>query len=971
MRQVFLLALALGAACPQYAQRLGASLSGYVFDGQQLAVRGAAVLIRNVQTGAEQRLVTDEGGRWMAPSLAPGEYEVSIEAAGFARFDFEPLGLTIGESRQLRAALQPAGGAQTVTVSAGEVSPVDTSTGQASQTFEARLMNDLPMFAGSVGRNFRTQVYLAPGVAPSTVAHRPFAVSGARNRNNNYLIDSNDYNEIEGGLLMGRGASEQLISTEAIDAMQVITHNFKAEYGRQNGSVVSIITKRGTNTWHGLAYHYLRHSDLGTRNTFDLARPALKFNQLGGNLGGPLKKDRVFLFGNYELFLRRQAVATTIQSLRPEQRALAAPSVAPLVRLYPEPNLPGTNLFRSNLPAPADQHSFVLRGDVDLSASQRMFSRTTFLTSENNGFANGALTRYSGSVGSQGHSLHHIWTPRATVVNEARFNYTRFRIADRFPDPVQLGDPSVNGPVGFVIVNGLTSLGHLPFWGRATAQNNFQYTDDLTLVRRRHTFKMGAAVRRLQLNSGAVTTGFTGQMRFNNVNDFLAGRPAAYNRNVGNPLIGQRAIEFNTYFQDDWQASSRLTLNLGVRYELNTVPVEVNNLIDNRYRFRPDRNNVAPRFGFAYLLGGKSATVLRGAYGIHYNVLELAFHGLARFNPPLIRNLVAANPQLPNVLATAQQSIPSGLVIPDPGVRLPYAQHYQMALEGPLFSQRVTASVGYVGTTGVKLPRASRPNGGDALAQALRPDPAVGVVNYLETAATSRYDAMQATLNVSRRDLIVRTSYTWGKFIDTISDFPTTNQNIDRGLLALDESNRRLDRAPSDFDLRHMLSVAWSWDLPAFRRNRWLGGWALQGIATMQSGRPYTLFSGTDNLIGTNNNRILNIPGTLVRQSAANRVATLLAPGVSRAQLTPGRGELGTLGRNTERADALSQLNVSLFKTFRITESLNIQLRAETFNLLNQVNYGLPDGLLTSPNFGQAVTAGDSRSTQLALRISF
>jgi hypothetical protein len=954
---------------PAWAQSISASLSGTVEDAQSLIVQDAAVEVLSASSGAIWKLASDAEGRFRLPSLPPGGYSVTITKPGFAPFQFESVSLTVGERRSLRAVLQLDSATQQVTVSASGVSIAQTSASDQTNSYDANAMSNLPMLSGSIGRNFRTQVFVSPGVTPSLAAHRPFAVSGARNRNNNYLIDSNDYNEIEGGLLMGRSASEQLISVEAIEGMQVLTHNFKAEHGRQNGSIISIVTKSGTNDWRGGLYEFFRNDALNARNTFDQEKPALRSHQFGGSIGGPIKKNRAFLFGNFESFLRRQARPETIQTLTPQQKAIAAPDVRPLAAMYPDPNIGGTNLYRANSAAPGDLYTFVLRADVDLTPAQRIFSRSTFLTSNNTGGTGASQARYSGDVGSQGHSLHHVWTPAPRAVNEARFNYTRFRILDAFVDPVQLGSPAINGEVGAIFVNGLTSLGHFSFWGRNTAQNNFQYTDDLSLIRGAHSLKLGAAVRRLQLNSGATTTGFIGQLRFNNIADFLAARPATYNKNIGTPYIGQRATEFNAYIQDDWNVSRRLTLNLGLRYEFNSVPTEVNNLIDERYRFASDYNNFAPRFGLAYRIDDSAKTVLRGGYGVYYNVIELSFVGLTRFNPPLIRNYVAVRPNFPNLLANANQTA-GGLVIPASGARQPYSQHGNLALERQLWSPRTSLSVSYIATRGLKMPMATRPNGGDAMPPAQRPDPSLGVVNYLETSANSRYDALQTSFQIQQSGLMVRTSYTWSKFLDAVSDFPSSNQRIEAGLLMLDEHNRRLNYGRSDFDIRHNLQLAYSYNLPLARGNRWLGGWTLGGITTLLSGRPFTLYSGTDNLEGTNNNRILDVPGALIRgQDGAASLS--LSPGVSRAQLTPAPGTLGAIGRNTESGDRLVEINVSAAKNFNITERWSLQFRAEGFNIANTANYGPPEGLLPSVNFGRALTAFDSRQIQLALRLSF
>lgn len=942
------------------AQNIGGSISGQILDSQGLGIENARVEVTRQSTGVKQAVTTDHSGRFLVPSLPQDTYRLVAGKVGFSDVTSEPVRVAIGDSPSVRLTLNVATQSQAVTVS-GEVSALRTDTPDRGSSYSASLMNDLPMLGGGSGRNFRTQAYLTPGVALSTAAHRPFSVSGSRNRNNNYLVDSNDFNEAEGGLLMGRGASEQLISTEAIDGMQVLTHNFKAEYGRQNGSVISLITKRGGNEFHGLAYNYLRNEVLDTRNTFDLVKPPLRGNNFGYNLGGPIRRNRTFFFVNNEWNIRRTTSPQTIQTLTAAQKAQAVPAIVPLANLYPEPNIAGTNLYRANPGFNLDQNSQVFRVDHEISPSQRIFWRTTRLTAVNLGTSGASLARYESSVGPTGHSLQHIWTGAANVVNEARLNYTRFDLNDNFLDPVTLGDATRNGMVGTVAVNGLTSLGQFAFMRRQTAQNTFQFADDLSWNRGGHSWKFGANIRRLQLNSGTFAPSFTGALRFNSVPDFLAGRAASYSRNVGNPYLGLRASELNFYAQDDWRIHSRLTLSLGLRYEFNSVPRDVNGLIPDQYRYSPDYNNLMPRLGLAWQLDRSAKTMLRAGYGIYYNVLELSFVGLARFNPPLIRNFATASPTFPNLLATAQAGLPSGLVVPQRNLRQPYSQHLNLALERQLINPQTVLSVAYVGTLGRKLPRVSRPNGGDGLAQSARPDTSVGVVNVLETAATSGYHSLQASFQSRIRNLTLRSSYTWAKFIDEVSDIPNSNTGLDRGILALDERNWRLNRGPSDFDLRHVFTTAFS------RPLYW--GIGVQGIVTLQSGRAYTLYAGSDNPYGSNNNRLMAVPGSLTLDPAARRV--IAVDPALRAQLTPLRGTFGTLGRNTLAGDRLLSLNLGLSKSVVLSDKFRLEFRGEMFNLLNTVNYNPPDSVLTSPNFGQALTANDPRQAQLALRLSF
>ncbi len=948
-------------ALSAWAQNIGGSISGQILDSQGLPVEKAGIEAVNLETGAKLRAESDRSGRFVIPSLPQSVYRVTASREGLAPATASEVRVAAGDSPLVRLTLAPAASAQSVTVTA-EVSSLRTDTPERGSSYGAALMNDLPMLGGGAGRNFRTQAYLTPGVALSTAAHRPFTVSGSRNRNNNYLVDSNDFNEAEGGLLMGRGASEQLISTEAIDGMQVLTHNFKAEHGRQNGSIVSIVTKRGGNDFHGVAFNYFRNEKIDARNTFDAVKPPLRANNFGFNFGGPIRRDKTFFFANSEWNVRRTTSAATVQTLTPAQKAQAAPAIAPLANLFPDPNVPGTNLFRANPSSGVDQNSQVFRVDHQIAPSQRVFWRTTRLNAINKGATGASFARYESGVGPTGHSLQHIWTPSPTVLNEARLNYTRFNLNDDLVDPVALGDPARHGLVGTVAVNGLTSLGHFAFMARRTAQNTFQYADDLSIARGAHSIKAGVNIRRLQLNSGTFAPSFTGALRFNSVADFLAGRAASYSRNVGNPYIGLRAAETNLYAQDDWRVHRRLTLNLGVRYEYNSVPREVNGLIDERYRFAPDRNNVAPRFGFAWQAGGSEKTVVRGGYGLYYNVLELSFVGLTRFNAPRIRNFAAANPSFPDPMASALAGLATGLVIPQSNARQPYSQHLNLSVERQILNPQTVLSVSYVGTLARKMPRASRPNGGDGLAQASRPDPSVGVVNVLETAANSSYNGLQASLRGRVGKLTLLTSYTWSKYIDEVSDFPTSNTGIDRGILALDERNWRLNRAVSDFDMRHVFSSAFGYDLP------W--GFRFQSTLSMQSGRPFTLYSGTDSPFGANNNRLMNVPGALSFDPSARRAVTIADPAL-RAALTPARGAFGTLGRNTLTGDRQTGASVGVHKSFAVTERTRIELRGEVFNLTNTVNYAPADNVLTSPNFGQALTANDPRQAQIALRLTF
>jgi hypothetical protein len=396
--------------------------------------------------------------------------------------------------------------------------------------------------------------------------------------------------------------------------------------------------------------------------------------------------------------------------------------------------------------------------------------------------------------------------------------------------------------------------------------------------------------------------------------------------------------------------------------------------IPSQFLLNTDRNNFAPRFGFAWQ--ALPRTVVRGGYGIYYNALETVFLGLTRYNPPLIQTFTVANPTFPNLLDKATAGIPSGLVIPNKDTATPYAQHINLTVERELWNPQSTVSVAYVGTLGRKESRLRLPNGGENAAGFRRPDPAVGVVSVLETSANSSYHSFQMSWSQRvNKDLQVRAAYTFSKYLDYVSGLTSSNTGLDRTQIPLDERDFSLDRGRSDFDIPHIFTLTGIWRAPFFANRRGLagrllGGWSLSGVTTLQSGRTYSLFSGTNNLNASNNNRLLDLPGTLIRCGSCS-TPVRLADGVTKAQLTPATGALGTLGRNSQRTDGMVDIAFSLSKDFRVTERLRVQLRGELFNAFNVANFNAVDGVLVSPNFGRYTSAFDPRRAQLVARVIF
>lgn len=956
------------------AQNIKAAMSGRVIDSLGNVISNAEVSIKDTERGTQRSIVTNSTGSFYQPGLEPGFYIIKVNKIGFAVYEVRNVELRLGNTVDLQIKLQPEKLQAQVDVTSDTVSTINLEDVKLSRNFNQEEMNDLPVQAGGTGRNFYAQAKTVPGVTLSTYAHAPFAVGGQRPVNNNYLIDSMDTNDAYSGRIAGRASTEQIISQEAISGFELITHNFKAEYGRNSGGIVSIVSKSGTNNYHGSIYEYHNNSALSARNFFEGVKPSKRSNLAGATLGGPLVKDRVHFFGQYEVFRIRGDASTLYQVPTDAQRATAVDIIKPLLNLYPIA-APGARQVTINTPNNTNQYTMLVRSDIVLNGKQNLMTRFNKTKSFREQYGSGNIVNsYTpGERITLSGTIQHNYAITPALFNEARIGYSRQ--VENDPDtqvtPLYIGNSQLNGQIALLRVTGLSTIGIPSYLNQYNFQNNYQFIDDATFSLNNHTLKFGSSVRRVQVNGGNIDNTFRGQLSFNSVADFLKNNAASYQINIGNPRIGLRRTEWQTYAQDDWKITPYLTLNLGARFEYNTAPRETYNRLAEKYLLNTDSNNIAPRIGFAYLPFKDNKTVIRGGYGIYYNVVELSFLGLTRFNPPFIQNFTTSKPAMPDLLAGARLN-PSGLVIPDPKTSTPYAQHINFAIERELFNPKSSLSLAYVSTLGRKLSRGRRPNGGENFPSGTpRPDPSVGVVTRLETSASSTYHSLQMAWNQRlSSSLQIRAAYTWSKFIDDSSVIPTTNVGLDRSTIPLDEYNLRLERGLSDHDIPHILSFTYIWRVPFLRSNRFLGGWSVTGITTIQSGRTFSLYSGTNNLQGSQNNRIVDIDSTLIRDTSS-KVGIRLADGVITKTIQSVNGTLGTLGRNTERTDGFSEWNLSLTKDFAVTENIKMQMRAEMFNIFNTTNFNSIDGVASSGLFGNYLSAFDPRRAQLALRVIF
>ena len=1012
------LLLFLPVALSAAAQVTGGSISGTVSDPSEAVIPGVGVIIRNAATGVARTLVTNESGLYTAPNLLPGPYEITVTFGGF-HTAVEKVDLTVGASVVVNVQLKMGSTAEQVVV-ADEARSMDLASSTLSNAVVGQTLRDLPLN----GRDWTQLATLEPGVhtvdtqqqvslALNTRPNRGLGTqvtfSGNRPQQNNYRLDGISLNDYSGG-----GPGSVLGANLGVDAIQefsVVTSNASADYGKTSGGVFNAVTRSGTNFFHGSAYEFLRNSALDARNFFDRGPvPPFHRNQFGVSAGGPIRKDRTFVFGDYEGL--RQSLSTTTLDTVPSDAArggtLCANSactattmfnvdsrVTPYLGLLPRPNVSqngDTGLFSFVATDVTTENFFITRLDHKFFDADSLHGAFMSDNSESHGpdafdfILVGGISRRK--MGSVEHS--HIFSP--SLVNFARAGVSR--VVSDAPTALGVIDPRATDlslgfvpgkPVGDFIISGLTEFGG---GTGAIGEFTYHYTsyqvyDDLFLTRRNHPLKFGAAVERIQSN-GFGTANPAGRFSFGSLRNFLLDQPTSLLAAFpgANSPIDFRQTVVGGYIQDDWRLRPNLTVNLGLRYEMATVPTERRNrlatlttLFDTEpklgspYFRNPTKRDFSPRVGFAWDPFRTGKTSLRGAFGI-YDLLPLTYlFGLSSVS------------SAPFTLSGSASGLPAGSFPTGAFLRLTpdalrvffveqtpkrsYLEQWNFNIQRTLLRDLVV-QVGYTGSHGVHLPY--RSNDADivlpletsngfiwpAPGTGVRLNPNVGRIDTLAFQVSSSYQALNLRVTERlRKGLQLGGSYTWAKSIDTSSSSIAGGQfanSIVAGPLLWPQLRRGL----SDFDVHHNFVLNYLWEVPGPRSaeglfGRFTQGWELGGIFRVATGHPFTPNIGGDPL-GLLNSTPFDFP---------DRVAS---PGCS-SPVNPGNPDhyiktecfvpptpatrLGNSGRNIAEGPGVVALDVSLFKNNRvrrISESFNIQFRAEFFNALNHANFGPPVG---------------------------
>jgi hypothetical protein len=892
-----------------------AAIEGRVQDTSDAPIPGAAVTVANVETNQQWHGTADGLGRYRFLSLPLGRYRVSASSAGF-RGAARELTLAIGQAAHVALTLAIESVAEAVTITAAH-SATDLTRTQSAENVSPEEVQTLPLN----GRNYLDLALLTPGLSrtnlgssqrfaeTSAVPGTGISVNGQRNLNNHFVVDGLSANDDAAGL------AGTFFSQEVIREFQVVTSGGIAEFGRASAGTINIVTQSGTNQLRGRAYGFFRNDRFDARNAFAQTEDPLGQQQFGATLGGPLRRDAAFLFGNVEGTRNHRTGIVTIDA-----GAAAAINAVLSAKSYPGPSV-ATGAFATGF----DTWNAFGRLDRNWSSNTRLTSRySLYDVSSANARTVGALNDSSRGTALDNRdqtlaaSLVNVLS--SSTLNEARAQFTRGRLVAPVNDLI---GPAVN-------ISGIASFGTSTSAPTARAADAYEAVNTLTIQRGAHLWKVGAD---LLLNR--VTIDFPGSLQgvypFSSLANFAAGRYTTYQQAFGDPRQFQSNPNLGVFVQDDWRARDSLTLTAGVRYDLQWLPEPIT----------PDTNNVSPRAGLSWAPGDRR-TIVRVNGGVFFDRIPLRATSNAlqrdgvKYRVAVLSFGQDGAPQFPSKLGGFPEGLLTSITTIDPEIQSGSSRQVSVQVEREI-TPATSATIGYQRLDGrhIILSRnANAPTLSAADAARLgvpnlgRPDPRFANVSRFESAGTSRSDALMISVRARRSHwLDARLSYTLSKAIDDAGNFFFSQPQ--------DANDVHADWGPSDNDQRHRVALSGT-ARAAGPFDRWQFSW----VFSYASALPFNVLAGGDRNNDTNTN---DRPEGVGRNSARGFDAATLDLRVSRSWGL-GRARLETL--------------------------------VEAFNLLNRPNFMLPNatfgaGTTPLPAFGRPTAAADPRQIQLGVRVSY
>ena len=921
-----------------------ASLSGRVADPTGRVVQNALVTATQLATNVNHTTSTDAEGRFRLPYLAVGSYRITVAQPGFAP-SVRTIELTVGADFHLATTLAVASTETSISVNSSPPA-LEANRSQIAETISQNEVRNLSL----LGRNFLDLALLVPGVSPtntastqlfaetSAVPGQGYSINSQRNFSNSFIVDGLSANDDAAGL------TGTFYGLDVVSELQVVTSGGQAEFGRALGGYVNVVTRSGTDHLHGSLYGFLRNQRLNASNALTQSKLPLTQAQYGASLGGPIARQRTFFFGNFE---RKQLNQNGIVTITPASVALINSRLQTIG--YKGPQI-ATGIY----PNPVQTNNAFGKIDHRFSQNDEFSVRYNFYTvdSQNSRGAGGlSAATAAAALHDTDHTIaaSNIATLSARTVNETRAQYTRSNLTAPPNDPI--------GPA--VSISGVASFGTLSNSPYGRLDNLYEVVDNLSHQAGAHSLRAGAD---FLYNDLKITfpQSARGSYSFSSLASFLAGsyNNSGFTQSFGNPVVKQGNPNIGLYAQDEWKLSPSLTLNAGLRYDLQFLKA-----------IATDTNNLSPRIGFAWSPFTNGRTLVRGSFGLFYDRVPLRALSNALQSSGNTTNITpqtfitlslsptqAGAPLFPSTISTLPTGVLVNFTTMDPNMQNAYSEQATLQVEQQL-SDQTTLGISYQHVRGLHLIASINQNTPTCVAtgtnNGCRPNSTYGNNKQYRGAAHSYYDGLSVSF-VQRpsRWGSYRISYTLSKAIDDVGEFffssPINNFNIAQ------------DRGRSDDDQRHRVvfdgTIHTSMEAGATTWSRIRNGFLLSGILQYYSALPFNVTTGANSIQGT-----------------SMRPCT---PGATNCtQVLPGT----VIARNTGVGFDSFTLNARLSRTFRLSERLRLEGIAEAFNALNHRNDLIPNGTFgagayptsPSPSFGRATAVGDPRQVQFALRLTY
>jgi Carboxypeptidase regulatory-like domain len=1032
----------MAAVCD--AQTFRGGISGRIADPSGAVLPGVTVTATNDATGVSRTTTTSATGDFSVPDLQLGMYSIEAALQGFqtVRTKVE-VSVSQVASVELKMGLSQV--AETINVTASALL-LDTVSTALSNVVRPKQVQDLPLN----GRDFTRMLQLAPGVAGTSV-------NGVRTRGNNFQIDGADNNDAfqntaavnQGGV---SGIAGTLLPIEAIDQFSVQSGG-QAEMGRNAGSTVNLVIKSGTNDFHGSGFYFNRNEKLSA--TSPVAAPGtpkrpIRNNQYGFSLGGPIVHNKTFFFSTLEV--QKLTAGNTVPTTAPSEAWIASaaqllnqfnvpvnPVATKLLALWPQDSRTGPAAAQNFVATDPNTYSSangIAKVDHQFNDVYNLSARYFGGGGDQVATTSSPYLAYFQAVPSRMHNVSLVTSGVFTshLVNQLVIGYNYFKQTfnshDFSADPLSLGfntgvtDADLAGPPN-ITINGFAQVGGTQPLGRV--DKTLHFTDSVSYAAGAHQMKFGGEARMADLfifydsnKRGTFTYDGTvgpwaslpasqASASLKSLADFMAGSYATGIIVRGNTHHDYVQNSFDLFFQDAWSASSKVTLNFGARYTypgvLGASEGKLTNFLPDQGMVSTDRlypaqkDAISPRVGITYVPWDGRKTVIRGGYGLFYDMFAVAFFtantGFANGGALGVGNNPGGEQPVYSLTQRRQTVVnnvpifgtapvpPYGAFAVSQDLKLPYVENVNVNVEQQIGPTTI-AQVGYVGTRGHRLAlmrdiNAPTPSAA-GLSQARRPFaaiyPELAAINQLESIGRSEYNSLQMSLIQSAfHGLSGRLNYTLSKAMDNGSEA--------RNTLPLNSLDIDADWGPAAFDIRHVLTAGFTYNIPAFGTSRLGDGWQVNTIATFQSGTPFTITTGTDaSGTGARSDRpnLIGDPYSGVVQPSTPQSLQYFNPAAFAA---PAPGTFGNLGRNALYGPGFKTVDFSVFKTTKLSGGASLQLRCEIFNLFNTINWANPGAVLSSStafgvitntrnaNSAPGIGSGEPLNVQLAAKIIF